>query len=47
MNDCAVLALPGFIHGGVPRKAIEDMARGRAVVASPELVEGLAIADGK
>jgi hypothetical protein len=31
----------------VPRKAIEDMARGRAVVASPELVEGLAIADGK
>jgi hypothetical protein len=25
MNDCAVLALPGFIHSGVPRKAIEDM----------------------
>ena len=47
MNDCAVLALPGFIHGGVPRKAIEDMARGKAVVASPELVEGLVIADGK
>lgn len=47
MNDCAVLALPVFIRGGVPLKVIEAMARGKAVVASRELVEGLAIADGK
>jgi glycosyltransferase involved in cell wall biosynthesis len=47
MNDCAVLALPVFIRGGVPLKVIEAMARGKAVVASPELVDGLAIADGK
>jgi glycosyltransferase involved in cell wall biosynthesis len=47
MNDCAVLALPVFIRGGVPLKIIEAMARGKAVVASRELVDGLAIADGK
>jgi len=47
MNDCIVLALPVFIRGGVPLKVIEAMARGKAVVASPELVDGLAIADGK
>jgi glycosyltransferase involved in cell wall biosynthesis len=47
MNDCAVLALPVFIRGGVPLKVIEAMARGKAVVASPELVDGLAIADGE
>jgi len=47
MNDCAVLALPVFIRGGVPLKVIEAMARGKAVVASHELVDGLAIADGK
>lgn len=47
MNDCAILALPLFIRGGVPLKVIEAMARGKAIVASPELIDGLAIADGK
>jgi glycosyltransferase involved in cell wall biosynthesis len=47
MNGCAVLALPVFVRGGVPLKVIEAMARGKAVVASPELVGGLVIADGK
>jgi len=47
MDDCAVLALPVFLRGGVPLKAIEAMARGKAIVASPELIDGLAIADGK
>jgi glycosyltransferase involved in cell wall biosynthesis len=47
MDDCAVLALPVFIRGGVPLKVIEAMARGKAVLASPELIDGLAIADGK
>jgi glycosyltransferase involved in cell wall biosynthesis len=47
MDDCSVLALPVFIRGGVPLKVIEAMARGKAVVASPELIDGLAIADGE
>ena len=47
MDDCAVLALPLFIRGGVPLKVIEAMARGKAIVASPELVHGLVIADDK
>jgi glycosyltransferase involved in cell wall biosynthesis len=47
MDSCAVLALPVFIRGGVPLKVIEAMARGKAIVASPELVDGMAIADGK
>jgi len=47
MNSCAVLALPVFIRGGVPLKVIEAMARGKAVVASPELVDGIVVADGK
>ncbi|MGA9641769.1 MAG: glycosyltransferase family 4 protein [Terriglobales bacterium] len=47
MEDCAVLALPVFIRGGVPLKLIEAMAHGKAVVASPELVDGLAVADGR
>jgi hypothetical protein len=47
MADCAVLALPVFIRGGVPLKVIEAMARGKAVVASSELVDGLAIVEGK
>jgi glycosyltransferase involved in cell wall biosynthesis len=47
MDDCAVLALPVSIRGGVPLKLIEAMARSKAVVASPELVDGLALADGK
>jgi glycosyltransferase involved in cell wall biosynthesis len=47
MDDCAVLALPVFIRGGVPLKVIEAMARGKAIVASPELVDGLVIADDK
>jgi polysaccharide biosynthesis protein PslH len=47
MNDCGVLALPVFIRGGVPLKVVEAMARGKAIVASPELIDGLAVADGK
>jgi len=46
MDDCAVLALPVFIRGGVPLKLVEAMARGKAVVASPELVDGLSVSDG-
>ena len=47
MDECAVLALPVFLRGGVPLKVIEAMARGKAIVASPELMDGLAVADGK
>jgi hypothetical protein len=47
MNDFDVLALPVFIPAGVPPKTIEAMTRGKAVAASPELVDGRAIADGK
>jgi glycosyltransferase involved in cell wall biosynthesis len=47
MSDCAVLALPVFIRGGVPLKVIEAMARGKAIVASPELIDGLALTDGE
>jgi glycosyltransferase involved in cell wall biosynthesis len=47
MDECAVLALPISIRGGVPLKVIEAMARGKAIVASPELVDGIAIAEGK
>jgi glycosyltransferase involved in cell wall biosynthesis len=47
MDDCAVLALPVFLRGGVPLKLIEAMARGKAIVASPELIGGLNITDGE
>jgi glycosyltransferase involved in cell wall biosynthesis len=47
MDECAVLALPVFIRGGVPLKVIEAMARGKAIVASPELVDGLTVVDEK
>jgi glycosyltransferase involved in cell wall biosynthesis len=47
MDGCAVLALPVFIRGGVPLKVIEAMARGKAVVASPELLHGLRIEDDR
>ena len=47
MDDCSVLALPIFMRGGVPLKVIEAMARGKAIVASPELIDGLAIGDGE
>ena len=47
MDECAVLALPVFVRGGVPLKVIEAMARGKAIVASPELVDGIAVADGE
>ena len=41
MDECAVLALPVFMRGGVPLKLIEAMARGKAIVASPELIGGV------
>ncbi|MFZ0035838.1 MAG: glycosyltransferase family 4 protein [Candidatus Acidiferrales bacterium] len=47
MDECAVLALPVFIRGGVPLKLIEAMARGKAIVATRELVDGLGLVDGK
>ena len=47
MDECAVLALPVFMRGGVPLKLVEAMARGKAIVASPELVVGLDIRDGE
>lgn len=46
MDECAVLALPVFLRGGVPLKLIEAMARGKAIVATPELVAGLDLVDG-
>lgn len=47
MDECAVLALPVFLRGGVPLKLVEAMARGKAIVASPEVIGGLNIADGE
>ena len=47
MDECAVLALPVFLRGGVPLKLVEAMARGKAIVASPELVSGVDITDGE
>ncbi len=47
MDECAVLALPVFLRGGVPLKLVEAMARGKAIVASPELVNGVDIMDGE
>ena len=47
MDECAVLAMPVFLRGGVPLKLIEAMARGKAVVASPELVAGVEVTDGQ
>jgi glycosyltransferase involved in cell wall biosynthesis len=38
--------LPVFVRGGVPLKIVEALARGKAVVACSELVEGLAVRDG-
>ena len=47
MDECAVLALPVFMRGGVPLKLVEAMARGKAIVASPELIGGVDIGDGE
>lgn len=45
-SPCRVIALPVFVRGGVPLKIVEAFARGKAVVACPELVEGLGVRDG-
>lgn len=45
-SQCRVIALPVFVRGGVPLKIVEAFAREKAVVASPELVEGLDVRDG-
>ena len=47
IDECAVIALPILVRGGVPVKLVESMARGKAVVARPELVDGLPVLDGK
>jgi glycosyltransferase involved in cell wall biosynthesis len=45
-SQCRVIALPVFVRGGVPLKIVEAFARQKAVVACPELVEGLPVRDG-
>jgi len=45
-SQCRVIALPVFVRGGVPLKIVEAFAREKAVVACPELVEGLPVCDG-
>jgi predicted dehydrogenase/glycosyltransferase involved in cell wall biosynthesis len=45
-RQCRVIALPVFLRGGVPLKIVEAFARGKAVVACPELVQGLPVRDG-
>ena len=45
-RQCRVIALPVFVRGGVPLKIVEAFAREKAVVACPELVEGLEVRDG-
>ena len=47
MDECAVLAMPVLLRGGVPLKLIEAMARGKAIVASPELVAGINVTDSR
>ena len=47
MDECAVLALAVFERGGVPLKLVEGLARGKALVVTPELVAGLELADGR
>jgi len=46
MEECAVIALPMFVRGGVPLKLVEAMARGKAVVTTPVMVAGLPVQDG-
>lgn len=45
-SQCRVIALPVFVRGGVPLKIVEAFAREKAVVACPQLVEGLGVRDG-
>jgi glycosyltransferase involved in cell wall biosynthesis len=45
-SQCRVIALPVFVRGGVPLKIVEAFAREKAVVACPELIEGLGVRDG-
>jgi glycosyltransferase involved in cell wall biosynthesis len=45
-SQCRVIALPVFVRGGVPLKIVEAFAREKAVVACPELIEGLEVRDG-
>jgi glycosyltransferase involved in cell wall biosynthesis len=45
-SQCRVIALPVFVRGGVPLKIVEAFARSKAVVACPELIEGLPVRDG-
>ncbi len=45
-SQCRVIALPVFVRGGVPLKIVEAFAREKAVIACPELVEGLEVREG-
>ncbi len=46
-NAVDVVALPLQVRGGVPLKLAEALAWGRPVVATPELVAGLDLVDGR
>jgi glycosyltransferase involved in cell wall biosynthesis len=41
------MAMPIRIRGGVPLKLVEALACGRPVVATPELVQGLLLIQGR
>jgi glycosyltransferase involved in cell wall biosynthesis len=47
MNAAAVVVVPLRVGGGMRVKVIEALAHGKAVVASPRAIEGLAVADGR
>jgi glycosyltransferase involved in cell wall biosynthesis len=47
VTSCSLMALPIRLRGGVPLKLVEALACGRPVVATPELVAGLALVDGQ
>jgi glycosyltransferase involved in cell wall biosynthesis len=47
MSSCATMAYPLFFRSGPPLKVVEALARGRPVVASPQVAEGLELTDGR
>jgi glycosyltransferase involved in cell wall biosynthesis len=47
MSSCAAMAFPLFFRSGPPLKVVEALARGRPVVASPQIAEALELTDGR